>query len=150
MNKPKKDKKSSMVRAKTRKKPSLAKAGGAKTVDEYLARVPEPSRAALQALRGTIHSSVPEGTVETISYGIPAFKNTGIIVWYAGFAKHCSLFPTASIIEEFQSELRGLKSSKGTIQFTAERPLPAALVKRIKTRVAQMNEKKTLEDTVKD
>jgi uncharacterized protein YdhG (YjbR/CyaY superfamily) len=143
MKKSKKDKKSSMGRARSEKKSSPAKTGHAKTVDEYLAKVPEPSRTALEALRATIRSSAPEGTVETISYGIPAFRNKGIIVWYAGFAKHCSLFPTASIIEEFQSELRGFKLSKGTIQFTAEKPFPAALVKDIvKARLAQMDQKK--------
>jgi len=143
MGKAKKEKKISGKRAQIREKSSVAKAGAAKTVDEYLAKVPQPSRTALETLRATIRSNVPEGTVEAISYGIPAFKNNGIIVWYAGFAKHCSLFPTASIIEEFQSELRGFKLSKGTIQLTVEKPLPAALVKGIvKARLAQMDQKK--------
>ncbi|HEY8714246.1 MAG TPA: DUF1801 domain-containing protein [Candidatus Acidoferrum sp.] len=144
MKKPKEGQKASVLRAQTGKKFTRAKAGSAKTVDEYLARLPEPSHIALEELRATIRSIVPTGTVETISYSIPAFKHNGIIVWFAGFAKHCSLFPTAAIIDEFQAELRDFKLSKGTIQFTAEKPLPAALVKRIiKARLAKMNHKKS-------
>ena len=83
----------------------------------------------------------PEAT-ETISYRIPAFKYKGIVIWFAAFSDHCSLFPTASIIETFKNELKGYATSKGTIHFPVDQPLPAALVKKIvKARVAQ-NEKK--------
>ena len=77
-----------------------------------------------------------------ISYGIPALKQKGIIVWFAGFSHHCSLFPTAAVIEKFKSELKGYIISKGTIQFPLDKPLPTALIKKIvKARVAELETK---------
>ena len=114
-----------------------------KTVEEYLACIPEPARTTLTRMRDMIRSAVPPEATETISYGIPAFKHNGILVWFAAFSDHCSLFPTASVIEAFKSELKGLTTSKGTIQFPLDKPLSAALVKRlVKARVAQNESKK--------
>lgn len=114
-----------------------------KNIDEYLAGVPEPGRGTLKRLRAVIRSVVPAEATETISYGIPAFKYKGILVWFAAFEGHCSLFPTAAVIEEFKEELKGFVTSKGTIQFTTERPLPDALVKKmVKARVAAVEKKK--------
>jgi uncharacterized protein YdhG (YjbR/CyaY superfamily) len=114
-----------------------------RTVDEYLARVPEPGRSRLQKMRAAIRSALPRDATETISYRIPAFKRHGMLVWYAAFADHCSLFPTGSIVETFKDELRGFKTSKGTIQFPTDTPLPIALIKRIvKARLAQHAAKK--------
>jgi len=77
--------------------------------------------------------------VEIISYQIPAFRTKKVLVWYAGFSKHCSLFPTASVIEEFKDDLAGFTVSKGTVQFPIERALPTALIKKlVKARVAQV------------
>jgi uncharacterized protein YdhG (YjbR/CyaY superfamily) len=102
------------------------------TVDEYLARVPEPGRSVLTKLRATIRSVLPRDATEPISYQMPAFKgNRGVIVWYAAFADHVSLFPRASVIAAFKGELAGYKTSKGTIQFPLDKPLPVALIKRI-------------------
>jgi uncharacterized protein YdhG (YjbR/CyaY superfamily) len=85
---------------------------------------------------------VPPQATETISYGIPAFKYKGSLVWFAGFSDHCSLFPTASVIQTFKNELKGYKTSKGTIRFPVDKPLPAALVKKlVKARVAQVDDK---------
>jgi uncharacterized protein YdhG (YjbR/CyaY superfamily) len=107
-----------------------------KTVDEYLARVPRPARRTLQKLRANIRSAVPRDAEEVISYRIPAFKYKKILVWYAAFAGHCSLFPTASVIARFKDELKGYRLSKGTIQFPLDKPLPAALIKKlVRTRV---------------
>ena len=116
---------------------------GEKDVDEYLARVPEPSRSALSKIRAAIRSVVPPETTEGMSYGMPAFHYQGWLVWYAAFAKHCSLFPlNSSLAEMFKDELKGFQTSKGTLRFTAERPLPASLVKKlVKARIAQ-NQKK--------
>lgn len=123
---------------------SAAKGSGArKSVDEYLAGVPEPARSTLNKLRAAIRSAVPAEASETISYGIPAFKYKGVLLWFGAFTSHCSLFPTASIIESFKNELRGFSTSKGTIQFSTDKPLPTALVKRmVKARVAQNESKK--------
>ena len=118
------------------------KGSAIKSVDEYLENVPEPAKSTLNRIRAAIQSAVPPETVETISYGMPAFKYNGVLVWYAAFSNHCSLFPTASIIEIFSKELRSYSTSKGTIHFSIDKPLPASLVKKIvKARVAQ-NERK--------
>jgi uncharacterized protein YdhG (YjbR/CyaY superfamily) len=85
---------------------------------------------------------VPAETTEVISYGIPMFKYKGMLVGYAAFKSHCSLFPTGSgAIKKFEKELKDFPTSKGTIRFPVDKPLAAALLKKIvKTRVAE-NEK---------
>ncbi len=114
-----------------------------KNVDEYLFSIPEPARSTLNKIRAAIRSAAPPGTTETISYGMPAFKYHGVLVWYAAFSSHCSLFPTASIVEAFRDELKAFSTSKGTIHFPTEKPLPMALVKKIvRARVAQIENKK--------
>ncbi|QNI34805.1 DUF1801 domain-containing protein [Alloacidobacterium dinghuense] len=82
-------------------------------------------------MRAAIRSVVPRESTEVISYGIPAFKHKTVLVWYAAFANHCSLFPTASVIETFKDELEAFTISKGTIQFPINKPLPIALIKKI-------------------
>jgi uncharacterized protein YdhG (YjbR/CyaY superfamily) len=133
-----------MKKAKSGSRRSSAKAsGGPKNVDEYLARIPEPARSTLGKIRATIRSAAPAEATETISYGIPAFKYKGVLVWFAAFSDHCSFFPTAAVIETFKNELKSYSTSKGTIQFPTEKPLPAALVKKmVKVRVAQVENKK--------
>ena len=111
---------------------------------EYLASVPEPARSALSKMRAAIRRAVPREATETISYQIPAFKHKGILVWFAAFSNHCSLFPTAALIEAFKKELKGFSTSKGTIHFPLNKPLPVALIKKIvKARVAQLEAKRT-------
>jgi uncharacterized protein YdhG (YjbR/CyaY superfamily) len=110
----------------------------ARNVDEYIARVPEGARSRLREMRAAIRSAVPAGAVEIISYGIPAFKLKKVLVWFAAFSGHCSLFPTASVIEEFRDELGGFTTSKGTVQFPTDKALPVALIKKlVKARVVQ-------------
>lgn len=93
-------------------------------------------------MRAAIRSALPRETTETISYGIPAFKHHRILVWFAAFSDHCSLFPTAAVIEAFKKELKGFSTSKGTIHFPLNKPLPVALIKKIvKARVAQLEAK---------
>ncbi len=112
-------------------------------VDAYLAKVPEPARTTLEKLRATIRSVVPPETTEALSYGIPAFRYKGGLVAYAAFKKHCSFFPMqASLIDEMKDELKGYRTSKGTLQFPLDKPLPALLVKKmVKARIAE-NERK--------
>ena len=133
-----------MRKRKSGHRSSAAKGNGApKTVEEYLGGVPEPARSTLNKIRAAIRSAVPAEATETISYGIPAFKYKGVLVWFAAFSNHCSLFPTASVIEAFKNELKGFSTSKGTIQFPTDKPLPTALVKKlVKARVAQIEYKK--------
>ena len=115
-----------------------------KDVDEYLAGVPEPARTTLNKIRATIRSAVPPEATEGISYGMPAFKYKGPLLYFGAFSNHCSLFPgNASLIEAFQDELKGYQTSKGTIQFPVDKPLPASLVKKlVKARIAQNELKK--------
>jgi uncharacterized protein YdhG (YjbR/CyaY superfamily) len=101
--------------------------GFPKSVDEYISRVPEPAQSKLQQIR----SVVPAETTEIISYRIPAFRHKKVLVWYAAFAEHCSLFPTAAVIEQFKEELKGYTTSKGTIQFPLDKPLPTKLIKEL-------------------
>jgi uncharacterized protein YdhG (YjbR/CyaY superfamily) len=126
-----------MKKAKSGKQGPAAKASRVpKSVDEYLARVPEPACSTLKKVRAVIRSAVPPDATETISYGVPAFKQKRVLVWYAAFSNHCSLFPTAAIVEAFRDELKGFATSKGTIQFAVDKPLPAALVRKlVKARV---------------
>jgi len=108
-------------------------------VDAYLAKVPEPARATLGKVRATIRSVVPSEATEGLSYGMPAFHYKGALVAYAAFKKHCSFFPMqASLTDEMQEELKGYRTSKGTLQFPQDKPLPASLVKKmVKRRVAE-------------
>lgn len=115
-----------------------------KSVDEYLAGVPEPHRSTLNKIRATIRSVVPAEATEGFSYGIPAFKYKGTLVGFAAFANHCSLFPmNPSLIVTFKNELKGYQTSKGTIRFPADKALPSVLVKKlVKARMAQNERKK--------
>ncbi|HXI26628.1 MAG TPA: DUF1801 domain-containing protein [Pyrinomonadaceae bacterium] len=109
-------------------------------VEDYLARVPAIQRKALEQLRRTIKSIVP-GAVEVISYQMPTFKLNGrMLVSYAAFNEHCSFFPGAGPTETHKDELKSFATSKGTVRFTPEKPLPAALVKKlVRTRI-KLNE----------
>jgi uncharacterized protein YdhG (YjbR/CyaY superfamily) len=133
-----------MKKANSRDRGSAAKHNVVpKNTDEYLAGVPEPARSTLNKVRAAIRSAVPPEATEAISYGMPTFKYKGSLVWFAAFSNHCSFFPTASVIEAFKNELKGFSTSKGTIHFPVDKPLSAALVKKlVKARIAQNERKK--------
>jgi uncharacterized protein YdhG (YjbR/CyaY superfamily) len=133
-----------MKKVKFGSRGSTARGNGApKNFDQYLAGVPEPARSALNEIRAAIRSAVPPEAIETISYRIPAFKHKRVLVWFAAFSNHCSLFPTASVIEAFKDDLTGFSTSKGTIHFPTDKPVPTALIKKlVKARVAQNERKK--------
>ena len=112
-----------------------------KTIDEYIAAYPKDIRILLKTLRKAIRLSAP-GAEETISYQMPAFRLKGILVYFAAFKNHIGFFPTASAVEAFKEELASFETSKGTVRFPLDKPLPIALVKRIvKYRVKQNNKK---------
>ncbi len=117
-------------RQSTNRKSAKQRSVAPKTVDEYFSRVPQSSRSILNKMRATIRSAVPKDSVEIISYSIPAFKQKRVLVWYAAFSNHCSLFPTAAIIEKFKNDLKSFSKSKGTIHFPTDKPLPTALIKK--------------------
>lgn len=112
------------------------------TVDEYLAQVaPVAARESLSSLRAIIREEVPEAE-EVISYGVPTYKLRGMICSFGAFKNHCSFFP-GGVVEEFAEELKEYKTSKGTIQFAHDRPLPENLVRTIlRSRVAANLSKK--------
>jgi len=111
-------------------------------VGEYLAGVSEPARSTLNKVRAAIRSAAPAEATETISYRIPAFQYKGMLVWFAAFSKHCSLFPGSSVIEAFKNELKGFSTSKGTIYFPVDKPLSTAFVKKLVKACVARNEQK--------
>ncbi len=123
---------------------STRKRVAATTVGDYIAAVPEPAIGPLRRLRATIRSVVPRDAREVISYRIPAFKRDRVLVWYAAFAHHVSLFPGGSVLDRFADDLRGYKTSRGTVQFPLDEPLPVQLIKRIvKARVLEVEGKRS-------
>lgn len=112
-------------------------AAPAKDIDAYLAKVSPNARATLEKLRRTIRAAAPKAT-ECISYGMPAYKHHGLLVFFAAFKNHCSFFPGAAVVKDYQDELKGYGMSKGTIRFSIDNPIPAALVtKMVKARVRE-------------
>ena len=111
----------------------------AATVDAYLAKLPPAKRVFLRKLRKLIVAAAP-GAEETVSYGIPAYKLDGrMLVWFAAFARHVSLFPGASVIAAHQAALKSFTTSKGTVQFKLDEDLPAGLVTRLlKAKLAEL------------
>lgn len=113
--------------------------GNPTTIEEYLAAVNEEQRAALEKLRKTIRMVVPKAE-ECISYRLPAFRLDGKLLVAFGAAKnHCSFYPMSSTtIESHQDDLKNYKTSKGTIRFQPDKPLPDVLVRKlVKARIAE-------------
>ena len=109
----------------------------ARDVDEYLAGVPKEARATLEKLRQTIKAAAPKAT-EVISYAMPMYKQNGMVLGFAAFKDHCSIFPGSAVMDAHKKELKGYDTSKGTIRFPANKPLPAALIKKlVKARIAE-------------
>jgi 3-methyladenine DNA glycosylase AlkD/uncharacterized protein YdhG (YjbR/CyaY superfamily) len=110
-----------------------------KTIDEYLANAKPEQRVVLEKLRKAIRAAAP-GAEEYIGYGLAGFKLHGrSLVYFGAWENHCALYAASPAVQsQFQLELKGFMVSKGTIQFTLERPLPVALVKKlVKARVAE-------------
>lgn len=126
-----------MTKSASARRPASAVPSSA--VDEYLARVPEPARATLAKVRAVILTTVPKGTEEVISYGMPAYKYNGMLFGFAAFKDHCSLFAMNPAVQsQFAGELKPYSTSKGTIRFSLEKPFPAPLLRKLlKARIAQ-------------
>ncbi len=113
------------------------------SIDEYLSNLSDDKRAALEKVRQAIRAAVPSAE-ECISYGIPAFRWNGkVLVGFAAAAKHCAFYPWSSItVGAFPDELKGYDTSKGTIRFPPEKPLPASLIRKlVKARIQENNDK---------
>ena len=109
-----------------------------KTIDEYLAALSEDKRAALEKLRKTIRAAAPKAE-ECISYQLAAFRQNGMLVAFGATANHCAFYlMSSSTVEAHKDELKDYDTSKGTIRFQADNPLPAALVRKlVKARIAE-------------
>src|SRR5947208_6729576 len=118
--------------------PAQAKTGRPKTIDEYLAALSGDKRTALERLRKTIRRAAPNAE-ECISYQLPAFRLNGMLVAFGATANRCAFYPmSASTVEAHKDELKEYDTSKGTIRFQPEKPLPAALVRKlVKARIAE-------------
>jgi uncharacterized protein YdhG (YjbR/CyaY superfamily) len=108
------------------------------SIDQYLASLPPGQRVRLEGLRKTIKAAAP-GVEECISYQMPAFRLNGrMLVWFGATSNHCALYPGALPIETHKDDLAAYDTSKGTIRFQADRPLPVTLVRKlVKTRIAE-------------
>jgi uncharacterized protein YdhG (YjbR/CyaY superfamily) len=121
------------------KKTEASKSHKPKTIDEYLAVLSDHQRAALEKLRKTIRTAAPKAE-ECISYGLAAFRLDGrALVAFGAAEHHCSLYPMSSTtVEDLKDELKNYDTSKGTIRFPADEPLPVALVQKlVKARIAE-------------
>lgn len=118
-----------------------AKNAPAKDVDEYLAGVPKEARATLEKLRQTIRAAAPAAS-EGISYQMPMYKQHGMVIGFAAFKNHCSIFPGSAVMDAHKEELKRYDTSKGTIRFPASKPPPAALIKKlVKARIKENEER---------
>jgi len=117
------------------------KAARPSTIDEYLARVSDHQRAALASLRATIKQVAP-GAEECISYGIPAFRLNGMLVGFGATAKHCAFYlMSTTTVGAHKQALARYDTSKGTIRFQADDPLPVTLVRKlVKARIRENSE----------
>jgi len=108
------------------------------TIDEYLAPLSNEQRAALEKLRRTIKSAAPKAE-ECISYQLPAFRLGGrMLVAFGAWANHCAFYPGAHPLEAHKDELKSYDTSKGSIRFQTNSPLPATLVRKlVKSRIAE-------------
>jgi uncharacterized protein YdhG (YjbR/CyaY superfamily) len=115
------------------------KKGRPDTIDDYLAGISAAKRAALEKLRKTIKSAAPRAE-ECLSYSLPAFRLDGkLLVGFGASANHCSLYPmSGSTVKTLACDLEEYETSKGTIRFRPDAPLPATLVRKVvKTRMAE-------------
>ena len=115
----------------------------AQTIDEYLAPLTREKRAALEKLRKAIKSAAPKAE-ECISYGVPAFRLGGrLLVAFGAAAKHCAFYPGAHPVDAHKEELKAYSTSKGTVRFPPDNPLPATLVRKlVKTRIQEYASKR--------
>ena len=114
----------------TLKESKLAPTKPFRTVEEYIATFPKTVQLELEELRQAIKEAAPEAE-ETISYQMPAYKQNGVLVWFAAFKKHIGFFPKTSALEAFKEKLADYETSKGTVRFPLGKPIPLDLVKEI-------------------
>jgi uncharacterized protein YdhG (YjbR/CyaY superfamily) len=116
---------------------ATSKHKAAKNVDEYIEGFPPEVASKLKQLRKTIRATAPKAE-ELISYGIAGYKYHGMLIYFAGFKNHVSVYPAPRGADAFKKELAAYKGGKGTVQFPLDKPIPLYMVKRIiKFRLAE-------------
>lgn len=109
-----------------------------KDIDEYIASFSGDTKDKLEQIRKTVKEVTPEAT-EKISYGIPTFYLNGNLVHFGGFKDHVSFFPGSYGVAAFKDDLADYETSKGTIKFRLDKPLPLDLIKKITQACAKRN-----------
>lgn len=99
-------------------------------IDAYISEFPENVQDKLREMREILRAALPNAS-EVISYKMPAFKTTEVLVYYAGYKNHIGFYPTSSGIREFQSEFGQYQWSKGAVQFPLNEALPVVLIQRM-------------------
>ena len=103
----------------------------AKTIDDYIAAFPDEVRPILESVRRTIRAAAPQA-VESISYGMPAFKiGKTPLIYFAGWKAHVGVYALPSGTAAFQSEITPYKAAKGSVQFPLDAPMPLDLIRRM-------------------
>lgn len=115
------------------------------SVDDYIAQFPTDVQQQLQELRSTIRKTAPDAE-ELMSYGIPAYKQYGMIAYFAGYKNHVGFYATPNTNKAFTKALAAYKQGKGSVQFPLNKPLPLKLVSQM---VAFNVNEKTLKHTAK-
>jgi uncharacterized protein YdhG (YjbR/CyaY superfamily) len=110
-------------------------------VEQYIAFFPEQTQKLLQHVRATIQKAAP-GAEEVISYGMPAYKENGMLVYFAGYKNHIGFYPTGVGIDAFKKEIAGFKNSKGAVQFPLDEPMPVALITKMVKFMVRFNKEK--------
>ncbi len=112
------------------------------SIDEYIAEFPKDVQAIMKQMRRVIRETAP-GATEKISYGMPAFFQNGMLVWFGGHTNHIGFYPTGEGVAAFKNELSAYKTSKGAVQFPLDQPIPYDLIRKIvKHRVEENSKKK--------
>ena len=114
------------------------KAKVAKNIDEYIADFPADVQKSMEKVRATIKKAAPRAD-EAIKYRIPTFVLNGNLISFAGYKHHIGLYPGSRAIEEFEDELAGYTTSKGTVQFPLDKPVPVGLINKITKFCVQRN-----------
>ncbi|MFT3936253.1 MAG: DUF1801 domain-containing protein [Chitinophagaceae bacterium] len=121
-----------------------ANAPKANDIDKYIAGFPEETQMLLDKIRSIIKAAAPKAE-EVTSYGMPAYKQDGMLVFFGGYKAHIGFYPTPGGIDAFKKELAVYKNSKGAVQFPLDKPLPVKLITQmVKFRVQQNKEKAAL------
>jgi len=110
-------------------------------IDAYIAKAPQPARKMLDGIRAVVRATAPAETTEVFSYGMPGFRYKGPLLWYGAMKNHCGFYPgSPPMIQSLAAELKDFKTTKGAIQFPYDKPVPAALLKKIVKLRAKENE----------